>query len=184
MNSVWLVFMGVTFYWLATYSGPYRLVSEWQIETFDSYYPVLSIAVLNLPVILFVRLLRKLLGMGPAPRTLGGMFPLGDARVRTFLLPGALFTVLATMGVGLTWTGVRAGELRPVATSDLLDGRVTDAVLYADLSGWPDERVVSLQKGSATPFLYIPVHATAVEGVVAAVIEVEENQVERYVVER
>ena len=182
LNAQWLVFMGVTFYWLATYSGPYRAVSEWQIGMWGSYYPALSLVALNLPVILVIQLVRKLLGMGPAPRTLGEMFPIGDDRVRVFVMPVGIFTLLVSIGAWFTWTGVPAGDLRPVAASDLLDGRVTDPVLYAELRGWPDERVVSIQEGSAAPLLYVPVHATATEGVVAAVIAVQENQFDLYVV--
>jgi hypothetical protein len=176
-------FMGVTFYWLANYSGPYRTVSEWQTAILGSYYPAVSIVALNLPVILALQAVRKLLGLGPAPRTLGEMFPIGDARVRAYFLPAALFVFFVGLGASFTWSGIRAGDLRPVTADELLGGVVEDPVLYAELRGVPDERIVSIQESGETPVLYVPLHGSGdgEAGAVPAVVEVPENLVEVHV---
>jgi hypothetical protein len=181
LSSIMFGFMGVTFYWLASYSGPYRTVSEWQTAMWGSYYPAVSIIALNLPVILALQAVRKVLGLGPAPRTRGEMFPIADARVRAYFLPALLFVFFVLLGASFTWTGVRAGDLRPVSADELLGGSVEDPVLYAELRGVPDERIVSIQEGGGTPVLYVPLHGSGGGEAVPAVIEVPENLVDVHV---
>jgi hypothetical protein len=183
LNGSWLGFMGLTFYWMFTYSGPHRFLCEWQNKTWGHYYPALSIIVLNLPPALAIGLVRKMLGLGPAPRTLDELIPLSGESARVFAVPALLFVGMLALGGSFYWSGVRAGDLRAVHADELLSGSVTDAVLYADVRGVPDERIVSTQEGGAIPVLYIPLHGSGGEGEPApVVIQVQENLAEEYLV--
>jgi hypothetical protein len=183
LNAAWLGFMGITFYWMATYSGPHRLLCEWQNERWGSYYPMLSLLALNLPPALAIQLVRKKLGLGPVPTTLDELIPVSGESASVIAVPAFIFFGLLALGGSFYWSGVRAGDLRSIHADELLSGSVAEPVLYADVRGLPDERIVSTREGNAIPMLYIPLHGSGgVSEAVPVVIEVQENLAEEYLV--
>lgn len=175
--------MGITLYWMMTYSGPHRTLCEWQNETWGSYYPALSFIALNLPLALVMQLARKKLGLGAAPTTLDELIPLSGESAQLLAVPGLLLFGFLALGGYFYWNGVRAGELRAVHADELLSGEIIEPVLYADVRGRPDEGIVSTQEGSAIPILYIPLHGSGGESEPApVVIEVQENLADAYIV--
>jgi hypothetical protein len=146
---VWIVLGG---YWWATYSGPFRWASEWQMRMWDSYNFWLS----NVPAILGLVATLGVLALAtgtriemvdderPAPRT-----PLLQTAQRLPLV------ALAILAGGLDWAGWEhhkanaLGDLRAATPDDLLPGRSAAPAQYLELTGRIDPRMVTSESGSS-----------------------------------
>jgi hypothetical protein len=136
--------MGVSFYWMFTYSGPYRYLAEQQIKWFGWYVPKVTLLLIVLGLF-GIAALGKLILQGaerPAPvlpqpagtasAGVGGRATPGVASLqwRTWYLAIPLL-----MGGYFYLNATQAGALRQLQAEDFGGGRVTSRVVYADVRG-------------------------------------------------
>jgi len=204
-NRKWLALvalpiLGITFYWMFTYSGPYRYLAELELKWIGSYSPELTWLLVFLG--LFLGLLStavsiKLLFRG-AERAVPGMptatiatpaavpsaipepaiqvVERWKAYIRYAALP-ALALVLCGMGAYEYYNGTHAGSLQRLSAADFQSGKLQARLVYADVRGH-----LSGHRISKDYYLYIPMasekNATAP---VHLVVGVNENEMSKYV---
>ncbi len=136
--------MGVSFYWLFTYSGPYRYLAELQIQWFGWYVPKLTLLVIVLGLFGIVALVKLILrgAERPAPtlpQPAGtAVLSNGSTAKPSFASPQWRLWYLAipvVMGGYFYFNATQAGELRQLQAEDFGGGRVTSRVVFADVRG-------------------------------------------------
>ncbi|HEU0012258.1 MAG TPA: hypothetical protein VFQ45_01170 [Longimicrobium sp.] len=160
-----------------TYSGPYRWASEWQLDRFGRYYEVASFAVYlvagGLPT-------HWLLGRVMRGRSWPGLRDWRTMR-RLPWIPAALTLFCAAMAM-LAYRDAR--ELRPLLRTSpggLLAPGVSQKLVWVEVTGIPDERVVRWKEDGGPPMLVMALRdASAPAGAAPPlVLEVPEAELER-----
>lgn len=147
-----LVWAGLGLYWWASYSGPFRWASEWQMRAWGSYNFWIS----NFPVILGLLATLGVLALATGTRieTVDDPTP----APRTPLLQNAQRLPLVALAIlvgGLGWAGYEhrkaaaLGDLRAATPDDLLPGRSAVPALYLELTGRIEPRMVTEESGSS-----------------------------------
>jgi len=197
---VGLAILGITFYWMFTYSGPYRYLAELQLKWFASYDPKLT------TLLVFSGLVLGLLGIAAtikllfrgAERHVPGMptAPLATPAISPTAIPESAIQVaerwqrycrysvmygapLVLFGTGAYsyYNGTHAGNLQQLSAADFQSGNVQARVLYADVRGHLSGRYLS--NGD---YLYIPM--TSEKNAAAPVqllVGVNEHEMRKYV---
>lgn len=151
--------MGLSFYWMFTYSGPYRYLAEQQIKWFGWYVPKLTLLLIVLGLFGIVAL-GKLILQGaerPAPvlpQPAGTAAPnSGPATPGVVPLQWRLWylAIPVLMGGYFYFNATQAGELRQLQAEDFGGGRVTSRVVYADVRGQ-----LSSNYMMSDHYLYVP----------------------------
>ena len=151
--------MGLSFYWMFTYSGPYRYLAEQQIKWFGWYVPKLTLLLIVLGLFGIVAL-GKLILQGaerPAPvlpQPAGTAAPnSGPATPGVVPLQWRLWylAIPVLMGGYFYFNATQAGELRQLQAEDFGGGRVTSRVVYADVHGQ-----LSSNYMMSDHYLYVP----------------------------
>jgi hypothetical protein len=136
--------MGISFYWMFSYSGPYRYLAEQQIKWFGWYVPKLTLLLIVLGLFGIVALGKLILQGAERPAPVlpqpAGTAVLGNGAVAT---PGAAslqwrmwyLAIPVLMGGYFYFNATQAGELRQLQAEDFGGGRVTSRVVYADVRG-------------------------------------------------
>jgi len=162
-----LAILGASFYWMFTYSGPYRYLAELQLRAFHQYSPKLTMFAIVLGL-LGILALAKLLLRGaerPAPSLPQGNTPgiaggkPGSNVSMAFASPFWRLWFLAiplVMGGYFLFNAAQAGELKQLRAGDFDSGQVTARVLYADVRGQLSQAY--LMKDT---YMYIPMYDSA-----------------------
>jgi hypothetical protein len=189
---VTLALVGVTFYWMFTYTGPYRYFAELQIQWFGSYAPKITYTIVFSGLFLVtasIAAIQAFLLKGaempvPGMPTATPVAPVAanDTRqltlelVRYFALLLACFVIFA-MGAYSYYKGAHAGSLRQLSAADFQSGKLQARLVYADVRGHLNRPYLSKDN-----YLYLPMtseeHAT---GPVALVVGINENEIRKYV---
>jgi hypothetical protein len=197
---VGLAILGITFYWMFTYSGPYRYLAELQLKWFGSYdrnltcLLVLSGLFLGL---LCIAVAIKLLFRG-AERPVPGMptAPIAAPAIPLTAIPEPAIQVaerwqrycrysvmygapLVLFGAGAYsyYNGTHEGNLQQLNAADFQSGKVQARVVYADVRGHLSERYLS--NGD---YLYIPMTSQKnAAAPVQLVLGVNEHEMRKYV---
>jgi hypothetical protein len=152
-----LAILGITFYWMFTYTGPYRYLAELQLKWFGSYYPNVTCLLVfsglifgSLFGLLGLVVTTKFLfhgaeslvpGMPTAPAAIPD--PIIPAlqmveRWRRNVLYGALYGIpLVVFGIGAYafYNGTREGDLQQLTAADFQSGKLQARLVYADVRG-------------------------------------------------
>src|SRR6266851_4556326 len=156
--------LGITFYWMFTYSGPYRTLAELQLKWIGSYERNLTFLLVLSGLILgllgtatTIKLLfrgaeRPVPGMPTAPVATPGIAPAAipvpaiqvvaqwQRNVRYAVLCAAPL-VLFGMGAYSYYNGTHAGSLRQLSAADFQSGKLQSHIVYADVRGIADKRL-------------------------------------------
>jgi hypothetical protein len=157
-----LALLGLTFYWMFTYSGPYRYLAELQLQWFGSYDRNIT-CLLVLSGLIFGSLF-GLLGLVVTTKFLfhgaeglvPGM-PTASAatpdpaiqmveRWRRNLLPVFLYGIpLVLFGIGAYsyYNGTHEGNLRQLTAADFQSGKLQARPVYADVRGHLSDQYIS-----------------------------------------
>jgi hypothetical protein len=153
-----LAVIGLSLYWMFTYSGPYRYLAEFQLRMFGTYVPKLTFLAVTLGLLGVVVGVRFLLR--GAERDAQGA---SQANARSSSAQSAasfrispswrLAVLLVPLGLGcyFYFNAMRTRNLQELRAGDFESGRVTSSVLYAEVRGYIDEIYMSKDK-----YLYIP----------------------------
>jgi hypothetical protein len=195
--------LGITFYWMFTYSGPYRYLAELQLKWLESYSPELT-AVLTISGLLIgllfgvsgIAVAIKFLFQGaerPVPRM--PTSPNTTAAIGSTAIPEPAIQLayrwqrycrqailyaapLAVFGVGAysSYNGTHAGSLRQLNAVDFQSGKVQARVVYADVRGHLSEKDLVQDY-----YHYIPMMSTeTVTGPVHLVVGINEHEIRKY----
>ena len=197
---VGLAILGITFYWMFTYSGPYRYLAELQLKWFASYDSNLTTLLVFSGLVLGllgIAMTIKLLFRG-AERPVPGMptAPLATPAIAPTAIPESAIQVaerwqrycrysvmygapLVLFGTGAYsyYNGTHAGNLQQLSAADFQSGNVQARVVYADVRGHLSGRYLS--NGD---YLYIPM--TSEKNAAAPVqllVGVNEHEMRKYV---
>jgi hypothetical protein len=197
---VGLAILGITFYWMFTYSGPYRYLAELQLKWFASYDPKLTtllvfsglvLGLLGIAVtikILFRGAERPVPGMPTAPLATPAISPTAipesaiqvaerwQRYCRYSVMYGAPLVLFGT-GAYSYYNGTHEGNLQQLSAADFQSGNVQARVVYADVRGHLSGRYLS--NGD---YLYIPM--TSEKNAAAPVqllVGVNEHEMRKYV---
>jgi hypothetical protein len=202
-NNKWLTLpgvaiLGVLFYWMFTYSGPYRFLAELQLKWFGFYSPKLTF--LLIAGALFVGLMAsvkaiKLIFRGaerPVPEMQTPSVanpaiastttaPANDAAVR-WMQSLRLFMIYATpliiVGIGAFayYNGTQEGNLQHLSSVDFETGKLEAHALYADIQGHLSESYISDDN-----YAYIPMLSEAnAAGPVKLLVGVSDRDMQKY----
>jgi len=152
-----LAILGVTFYWMFTYTGPYRYLAELQLKWIGSYSRnVTCLLVFSglifgslfglLGLVVTTRFLfHGAEGLVPAMPTAPAATPDPTIpmlqmveRWRRNILYGALYGIpLVLFGIGAYtfYNGIREGNLQHLTAADFQSGKVKSHIVYADVRG-------------------------------------------------
>lgn len=192
--------LGITFYWMFTYSGPYRYLAELQLKWLGSYSPeltavlVLSGLFLGLLVIagaiklLFRGAERPVPGMPTAPIATPATAPTAipesaiqvaersKRNVRYALLYAAPLVLLG-MGAYTYYNGTHEGNLQQLSAADFQSGKLQARVVYADVRGHLNDFYII----DEDYYHYIPMTSTArITGPVHILAGIQENEMSKY----
>jgi hypothetical protein len=162
-NRKWLALvalpiLGITFYWMFTYSGPYRYLAELELKWIGSYSPDLTVVVILMG--LFLGLLCtaasiKLLFRG-AERAVPGVptAPMATPAIARTAIPEPAIQlverwqrnvryavmyiaplVLFGMGTYPYYNGTHVGSLQQLSAADFQSGKLRARLVYADVRG-------------------------------------------------
>jgi hypothetical protein len=164
------------------YSGPYRILAEFQLKQFGSYSSKLTMLAICIAFLLLGELSRMLLqgAERPVPGIPIPPSPSAPARAtlslarvaahRRWILAGIPFA----MGAYFFLTAMSAGSLRELRIRDVADGTLPARTVYAEVRGYADE--ASMAENN---YLYVPMRETADAAVpVTVVVGVDQNKVE------
>lgn len=191
--------LGITLYWMFTYSGPYRYLAELQLRWLESYSPeltaILTIAGLLIGLLgiavaikfLFRGAERPVPGMSTAPIT-GPAIP-GVAisessiqlaqRWQQYCRKAVMYAApLAVFGVGAysSYNGTHAGSLQQLNVVDFQSGKVQARAVYADVRGHLSEKDLVQDY-----YHHIPMMSTeTVTGPVHLLVGINEHEIRKY----
>jgi hypothetical protein len=159
--------VGLTLYWMFTYSGPYRYLAELQMKLFDWYVPKLTVTVI---VVAFIGLAIGVKavfhgaerpapglpeGSGTASSGIGvALQPVSTGNNAGFTSPYIrMWFLLVPLGLGayLYFNASQAGELRQLRVQDFDSGQVKSRVVYADVRGQLSRKYMTKDH-----YMYIP----------------------------
>ncbi len=173
-----LASVGITFYWMFTYSGPYRTLAELQLKWMGSYdrnltcLLVLSGFILGLlfgllGIVVAIKLLfrgaeRPVPGMPTAPIATPGIaataipqpaIQLSERYQRNARYAVMFATPLVLFGMGAYsyYNGTHVGSLQQLSAADFQSGKLQAHIVYADVRGHLSGHYIS-----KNDYLYIP----------------------------
>lgn len=157
--------MGVSFYWMFTYSGPYRYLAELQIKWLGWYVPKVTLLLIVLGLF-GIAALGKLILQGAERSAPVLPQPAGTAAAENGGLgkPMAVsaqwrmwyLAIPIAMGGYFYFNATQAGELRQLQAEDFGGGRVTSRVVYADVRGQ-----LSSEYMMDNNYMYVPMRQSA-----------------------
>jgi len=201
---VGLPIMGVTFYWMFTYSGPYRYLAELQLMWFGSYDRNLTCLLVFSG--LFIGLLFGLLGIAVAIKLLfrGAERPVPGMPTAPIAIPAIAPTAIPETAIQVAerwqrycrysvmyaaplvlfgtggysyYNGTHEGSLQQLSAADFQSGKVQARMVYADVRGHLSGRYLS--NGD---YLYIPMTSEKnAAAPVQLVVGVNEHEMRKYV---
>src|SRR6202022_2441560 len=165
---------GVTFYWMLTYSGPYRYFAELQLKWFGFYAPKLTVLLIIAGLViglfglaavitsLFRGAERPVPGIAPANVTTPAIAHKATAAPVTQTMGQWLLNIrLATAGIGAIlilgigantyYNATQEGNLQELSVQDFESGKVQTRPVYADVRGHLSETYLK-----AEHYLYVP----------------------------
>jgi hypothetical protein len=179
-TSKWLALPGlailcVSFYWMFTYSGPYRSLAEWQLKWLGSYSPDLTLVLIAMGLLVGLLAIAKTIKLifrgaerpisemptppisRPAVGSSTTPAPTGDVAVRwlqSFRLAMIYVAPLIVVGLGAFsyYNGTREGNLQQLSAADFETGKVEARALYADVHGHLSQSYIS----DDDSYAYIP----------------------------
>jgi hypothetical protein len=187
--------LGITFYWMFTYSGPYRTLAELQLKWIGSYdrnltwLLVFSGLLLGflfglLGIVVAIKLLfrgaeRPVPGMPTAPAAIPQPAIQMTERYQRNARYAVLFTtplVLFGMGAYSYYNGTNAGSLQQLSVADFQSGKLQSHIVYADVRGHLSGHYLS-----KNDYLYIPMASEKNAALpVQLLVGVRENETRKY----
>lgn len=185
-----LVGLGFAFYWMFTYSGPYRYLSELQIKLFGWYAPKITMLLIVMGFV-GIGAVVKLVFQGAerpaptmpqsaaAPGAALGTAPASPARINLLLASpyARVWVVLIpiAMGAYFYFNATRAGALQQLQAADFENQQIHSRILYADVRGHLSR--VYIVKDH---YMYIPMLASASSGPAHLLVGVNEKEAKIY----
>jgi hypothetical protein len=182
-----VVGVALSFYWMFTFSGPYRFLAELQTKWFGWYVPKLTMFAIVMAIVGLVLAVRKIVqgAEQPVPNAASALAPTPNASGTQLHVPvwyaspySRLLLLVLPFGLGLYsfLNASRAGELRHLQAADFGNGNVTQRVIYADVSGELGRDYVSDDN-----YMYIPMRTSESSNEpVSVVVGVSKNKVAQY----
>jgi hypothetical protein len=186
-----LPIVGITLYWMFTYSGPYRYLAELELKWIGSYEPALTAVVillgLSLGLLCIAAAIKSLFrgaerpvpGMPTAPTAISEpaiqLVERWKAYIRYAALP-ALALVLCGMGAYTYYNGTHVGSLQQLSAADFQSGKLQARLVYADVRGH-----LSGHQIIKDYYLYIPMTSEKnAASPVQLLVGVQENEARKY----
>lgn len=148
----------LAFYWLFTYSGPYRYLAELQLARFGSYSPKITLLAICLVFYLLGELARMVLRGAERPipviSATAAKVPLPARTSSPNLLacrPMIVSLVILAMGAYFFLNGISAGSLRELQMTDFANDNLPSRTLYAEVRGYADSSYLAENR-----YLYVP----------------------------
>jgi hypothetical protein len=195
--------VGITFYWMFTYSGPYRTLAELQLKWIGSYERNLTCLLVFsglflgllfglLGIVVAIKLLlrgaeRPVPGMPTAPIATPGIAPAAipqpaiqlSERYQRNVRYAVLFAtplILVGMGAYSYYNGTQVGSLQQLSVADFQSGKVQSHIVYADVRGRLSGHYIS-----KNDYLYIPMTSEKNSASpVHLLVGVNENETRKY----
>ena len=200
--AVTIVGLGLAFYWMFTYSGPYRYLAEWQQKWFGWYVPKLTMLVIVMGFVGIAALVKAVFrgAERPAPTLpqdnwssgsgmAGALNPSSSASNAWLTSPYARLWFLAIplgMGAYFYFNAAHAGELKQLQVEDFSGGQVKARVLYAEVRGHLSRKYIMKDN-----YMYIPMietlqpissgAAATASAPTHVLIGVDKNQTKKYI---
>jgi len=196
-NAKWvalviLALVGISFYWMFTYTGPYRYFAELQIRWFGSHVPKITFTIVFSGLFLVTATIAAIQAflLKGAEMPIPGMpaatpvasVAANDARqltlelVRYFALLLACFVILG-MGANSYYNGAHAGSLRQLSAADFQSGKLQARLVYAEVRGHLNRPYLSKDN-----YLYLPMTSEEnATGPVTLVVGINETDTRKYV---
>jgi len=196
-NAKWvalviLALVGISFYWMFTYTGPYRYFAELQIRWFGSHVPKITFTIVFSGLFLVTATIAAIQAflLKGAEMPIPGMpaatpvasAAANDARqltlelVRYFALLLACFVTLG-MGAYSYYNGAHAGSLRQLSAADFQSGKLQARLVYAEVRGHLNRPYLSKDN-----YLYLPMTSEEnATGPVTLVVGINETDTRKYV---
>jgi hypothetical protein len=206
-NSKWvalvtMALVGITFYWMFTYTGPYRYLAELQIQWFGSYAPKITCLIVFCGLFLVtatIAAIQAFLLKGaeepvPGMPTAAADTPVAANDTQEPQLPYlplpylwsrciqyvfillACFVILG-MGAYSYYNGTHAGSLRQLSAADFQSGKLQSRLVYAEVRGHLNKPYLSKDN-----YLYLPMTSEEnATGPVTLVVGINENEIRKYV---
>jgi hypothetical protein len=189
------VLLGITFYWMFTYSGPYRTLAELQLKWIGSYDRnltwLLAFSGLFLgllfglaAIVVAIKLLfrgaeRPVPGMPAAPAAIPQpAIQLSERYQRNVRYAVMFATPLVVFGMGAYsyYNGAHVGNLQQLSVADFQSGKLQSHIVYADVRGHLNGHYIS-----KNDYLYIPMASEKnASSPVQLLVGVDENQKRKY----
>jgi hypothetical protein len=195
-NTKWLALVGlpifgIIFYWMFTYSGPYRYVTELELKWIGSYDPALNAVVIFLGLslgllcttaaikLLFRGAERPAPGMPTAPTAIPEpaiqLVERWQRNARYALMCAAPLLVFG-IGAYFYYNGTHVGSLQQLSVADFQSGKLQSHILYADVRGHLSGHYISKDY-----YLYIPMTSEKNSASpVQLLVGVQENETRKY----
>ena len=183
-----VVGVALSFYWMFTFSGPYRFLAELQTKWFGWYVPKLTMLIIVFAIVGLVLGVRKIVQgtERPVPNSALALAPTANTSVaKSSSLPmwiaspySRLLLLVVPFGLGLYSyvNASRAGQLRHVQAADFDNGSVSERVIYASVSGELGSDYVT-----GDNYMYIPMRQSETsDEPVSIVVGVSKNMVKEY----
>jgi hypothetical protein len=188
--AVSIVGLCLAFYWMFTYSGPYRYLAEWQQKWFGWYVPKLTLLVIVLGFI-GIAVLAKALFRGaerPAPSLPQDNWSTASSANIGLLVSGGsgnawllspyvrLWFLVIPLGMGayFYFNASRAGQLQQLRSQNFDAGQIKSRVVYAEVRGHLSRKYI-MKDGYA----YIPMVESASEPA-HVLVGVNKTQTKKY----
>ena len=134
--------MAVCFYWMFTYTGPFRILAEWELRRFGNYseqWTFVGLFLVTLGAALGVRQYLKRRA-AERPRDFpAGAAAMGITQTGRWWLPDYLHLGVALMpfvfGCSSLYASMAAGPLQVLGADDFANGRVQQSVVSAQVRG-------------------------------------------------
>ncbi len=184
-----VLLVGLAFYFMFTYSGPYQWIAELELRWMGSYHEeltlILTMFALILPAVGIAKLMRMAVkklgpGIGTAPAagniTNGASTPKPARKIPVEFVWPFMGLICIAIGGFMYWRGATAGPLTAVKLQDLEDGK-KPASSYLTVEGVPIWQQ-GIQFGSYGASWYVPLVSKDWKGdAVAVYVEVRGDDV-------
>jgi hypothetical protein len=196
--AVSIVGLGLAFYWMFTYSGPYRYLAEWQQKWFGWYVPKLTILVIVMGFVGIAAAVKTVFrgAERPAPTLPQGsgstasgidiaLRPNSGVSNAWLLSPYVrLWFLVIPLGMGayFYFNAGQAGELQQLTVQDIDGGQVKSRTVYAEVRGRLSRKYMMKDN-----YMYIPMLEPVVSGAAASspepmhvLVGVDKGQTKKY----
>jgi hypothetical protein len=186
LSLAYCAYFALTIYWDFHYTGPVQFLGEIQMSIFGKQWQTVNLLILNLPVVSFITYLRNRVQSQNPDKEFSAKWNVIDDLTNNRLLKNALkpiiILIIGFVVLNITLAQSFGKDIGTISIAQLTSGKIAEHSFYANISGYPDPKVLVTQKGRSIPTIHIALRENSQSNIpVHLIVSLGKDDIEEYV---